>query len=191
MLIVKNTILSDDIFRKCFVCDLTKCKGYCCVEGDAGAPLEEEEISILEDNIDVIKSFLPPESIECINKNGVFDYDEQGQLVTPLVNDRECVFVYFEDGIAKCAIEKVFLQRKIKFQKPISCHLYPIRIASYLNYDTLNYHKWPICVPACENGRALQVSIFEFLKEPLIRKYGKQWYEEVKREAALQYKNIP
>ena len=190
MLIVKNTILSDDIFRKHFVCDLTQCKGKCCIEGDAGAPLEEEEVGIIEDCMDEIKPFLSPESLQCIEHNGVFDYDEQGQLVTPLINNQECAFVYFEDGIAKCAIEKAYLHKKINFQKPISCHLYPIRITSQLNYDTLNYHKWPVCSSACKQGETLKLSIFEFLKTPLIRKYGKKWYEEVKKEANITLNHI-
>ena len=189
MLIVKNTILSDDIFRKYFVCDLTQCKGICCVEGDAGAPLEEEEIGIIEDCMDEIKAFLLPESLQCIEKNGVFDYDEKGQLVTPLVHDQACAFVYFEEGIAKCAIEKAYKLHKIPFQKPISCHLYPIRITTHLHYDALNYHRWPICASACKNGEKQKQRIFEFLEAPLIRKYGREWYEEVKKEAHLYLKN--
>jgi hypothetical protein len=181
MLIVGNTIIPDDIFQKKFVCDITKCKGVCCIEGDAGAPLEEEEIGILEDSIDIIKQYMCNDGITIIEKNGVFDYDETGNLVTPLIHNQECAFVYYENNIAKCAIEQAYNDKKIKFQKPISCHLYPIRITPHLHYDSLTYHHWNICQDACKNGKKLNVSIFDFLEIPLTRKYGKAWIKKVKK----------
>jgi hypothetical protein len=179
MISIDNTIISDDLNDVCFVCDLKKCKGACCVEGDAGAPMDAEEISILEDEIDAIKPFMTQAGINEVEQNGVFDYDAWGNFVTPLVNHRECVYVYFEDEIAKCAIEKAWELKKIKFQKPVSCHLYPIRINNYKDFDAVNYHQWPICKHALVNGKRLNIKVYEFLKEPLIRKYGLKWYKEL------------
>lgn len=189
MIVVDNTILSDDIFEEYFMCNLSACKGFCCVEGDAGAPLDEEEISVLEDSIEAIKPYMCRQGVDSIDISGVFDYDMEGHLVTPLINDSACAFVYYDAGIAKCAIEKAYMENKIKFKKPISCHLYPIRISSHLHYDALNYHRWPICKSACEYGKTQQLTIFEFLKEPLIRKYGKRWYQKVQKEAELYFEN--
>lgn len=189
MIIVQNTILSIDLFKEFFLCDLSLCKGFCCVEGDAGAPLEEEEIAILEDNIEAIKPYMCQKGINSIETLGVFDYDQDAHLVTPLINDSECAFVYFDNGIAKCAIQKAYEDKKIKFKKPISCHLYPIRITRQLHYDTLNYHEWTICKTARENGKKQKLTIFEFLEEPLVRKYGKAWYNKAKKEADLYTQN--
>jgi len=181
MIAIENTVVSDDVHKVCFVCDLNKCKGICCVEGDAGAPLDEEEISILEDEIDEILPYLTQGGLKSIEENGVFDYDSLGNYVTPLINHRECAFCYFDEGIAKCAIEKAFEEGKVKFQKPISCHLYPIRIQKYKDFDAVNYHKWPVCEKALVNGKRLNVTVFEFLKVPLIRKYGAKWYKELEK----------
>lgn len=183
MIIVEDTIVSDEFKSACFVCDLSKCKGACCVEGDAGAPLEEEEISLLEDDIDYIKPFMRPEGIETVEKNGVFDFDMAGQYVTPLVNDKECAFVTFnEEGIALCSIEQAWKAEKTSFRKPISCHLYPIRLSRYRNFEAINYHQWHICKPAVENGKKLNVHAYEFLKEALIRKYGEKYYELLSKQ---------
>jgi len=179
MICVDNTIISDDIRDVLFCCDLPKCKGICCVEGDAGAPLEEEEISLLEDHIDEIKPFMVEGGIEEVEKTGIFDYDAAGNFVTPLIKGRECVFVYFENEIARCAIEKAFQEKAIPFPKPISCHLYPIRISEIESGDAVNYHKWSICRKAIENGRKLKLPLYQFLEEPLIRKYGRSWYNKL------------
>ena len=185
MLAVDDTLISDDIFSQCFFCDLSCCSGICCVEGDAGAPLEEEEISILEDYKEMITPYMIPEGVAVINQLGMFDYDEGGNLVTPLVDDRDCAFVYYEDNIAKCAIEKAYLDKKIDFLKPISCHLYPIRITSYAHYDAINYHQWNVCESARKKGKEMNISVFEFLKIPLARKYGQQWIEKVKKNISM------
>ena len=179
MISIDNTIISDDLKEVCFACDLTKCKGACCVEGDAGAPLDAEEISILEDEIEIIKPFMTAEGIAVIEQTGVFDYDDWGNMVTPLVNQRECAFVYFKNGIALCAIEKAWELKKLKFQKPISCHLYPVRINHYNDFDAVNYQHWHICECALANGKRLNIKVYEFLKEPLIRKYGAKWYRKL------------
>jgi len=179
MIAIENTLVSDDLYDVKFICDLEKCHGACCVEGDAGAPLEEEEISLIEDAIDEIKPYMVPDGIEVIEKNGVFDYDMFGHFVTPLVRDRECAFVYFEEGTASCAIEKAFHEGKIPYAKPISCHLYPIRVSGYTGFEALNYHEWPICDVALIKGKVNNIPLYIFLKEALIRKYGLNWYEQL------------
>ena len=176
MIEIANILVSDEIQKIRFCCDLESCLGACCVEGDAGAPLEEEEISLLEDYIEEIKPFMRKEGVEVIEKNGIFDFDSTGEYVTSLINDRDCAFVIYENGVASCAIEKAFENGKIKFQKPISCHLYPIRVTKHKKFEALNYHKWYICQSACTQGKKLELPVYKFLKEPLIRQYGNEWY---------------
>jgi hypothetical protein len=149
------------------------------VEGDAGAPLEEEEISLLEDYIGTVKLFMVPKGIQEVEKTGVFDYDADGKFVTPLVNGNECCYVYLEDGIVRCAIEKAFQEKAIPFPKPLSCHLYPARIKQVGNQDAVNYHKWFICNKALENGMKLKTPLYRFLEDALIRKYGRSWYNKL------------
>jgi len=179
-----NTILSDDLFTTDFVCNLKKCKGICCVEGDSGAPLEKDELAILEDIYDKIKPFLTQKGIEAIeNEHAGQKYviDEDGDYVTPLVKGQECAYVVFEEnGCTKCGIEKAFEAGVINYQKPISCHLYPIRIQEYKTFTAVNYNEWFICSDACSLGKELKVNVIDFLKEPLIRKFGQDWYEKVK-----------
>jgi len=180
MIAIDDTINSDDLGKVCFVCNLGICKGACCVEGDAGAPLDEQEISELEDNLDYIKPFMNQSGIEVIEQSGVFDYDSYGHYVTPLVNGIECAFVVFdEEGIAGCAIEQAWEAGKSKFRKPVSCHLYPVRISRYNDFDAVNYHQWHICRPALELGKKLNIPLYVFLKDSLIRKYGEKWYEKL------------
>jgi hypothetical protein len=173
MKLIENVMVSDDIQDTYFVCKLSACCGDCCVEGDAGAPLEEEEISILEDDIDEIKPYMTEEGRLVIELMGVFDYDADSSYVTPLVNDRECAFVYREDNINFCAIEKAWIEKKISFQKPISCHLYPVRLKKIGDSMAVNYDKWSICKPALMNGKELGIPLYKFLKEPLTRKFGR------------------
>ncbi|HEX7412195.1 MAG TPA: DUF3109 family protein [Bacteroidales bacterium] len=176
MLSVENNLVSDDLSLVKFVCDLKKCHGACCVEGDAGAPLAEEEISILEDCLDEVKPYMNEAGLAEVERIGVFDYDANGAYVTPLVNDKECAFVVFENETAICAIEKAYNAGRIKFQKPVSCHLYPVRIRKSRNDEVVNYHEWHVCRFALIHGRRLDVPLYIFLKEPLIRKYGRKWY---------------
>ena len=182
MIVIDHTIVSDEIRDIRFSCDLDKCLGACCVEGDAGAPLEEEEISQLEDGIEAIKPFMHKEGIEVVKNMGVFDFDASGEYVTPLINDCDCAYVYYENGIARCAIEKAYEEKAIDFQKPISCHLYPIRISKHKDFEGVNYHKWYICSPACTLGKKTGLPLYKFLKEPLIRKYGEEWYKKLVKE---------
>lgn len=178
-------MVSDDIRDREFVCNLDKCKGACCVEGDSGAPLEEEELQILEDIYPAVKPYLSEEGVKAIEAQGKHVIDEDGDLCTPIINGRECAYaVYDKKGILKCGIEQAYLDGKIKWKKPISCHLYPIRVTSKKNFEALNYHKWHICSPACALGKELQVPVYKFLKEPLIRKYGPEWYAGLEKAIA-------
>jgi len=179
MIAIDNTIVSEHLLEKKFVCDLNACKGECCVQGESGAPLDEEEIAILEDIWDEVKPYLPKDGVKAIEKQGVFVIDSDGDYTTPLVKGKHCAFTIFDDGIAKCGIEQAYYDKKIDWKKPISCHLYPVRITKYKDYEAVNYHKWDICKPACECGAKLDVPVYKFLKEPLIRKYGKDWYKQL------------
>jgi len=181
MIHLGKTIISGEITSVHFACDLPRCKGACCIEGDAGAPLTEEEISLLEDHIEDIKPFMRPEGIKEVSSIGVFDYDAAGKYVTTLVDGKECAFVYFEENIARCAIEKACIEEKIPFHKPVSCHLYPIRINHMKGNDAINYHRWHICDPALEKGRKDKIPLYRFLEEALIRKYGNSWFEKLRK----------
>lgn len=184
MIVIENTIVSDDLFEKQFVCNLEKCKGACCVEGESGAPLEQEEIEILEKIYDKVKPYMVEDGIKTIEEFGKWVIDCDGDFVTPLVSGRgRCAYVYFDNGTAKCAIEKAHALNKIDFQKPVSCHLYPVRITKHKEYDAVNYDKWDICSPACSNGKTLGVSVYQFVKTALIRKYGADWYEQLEGAA--------
>jgi len=177
---VEGNLVSTQIFEKKFVCDLNACKGACCIEGDAGAPLTLEEVDTIEDSIDVIKPYMRPEGIAEIEKNGVFYLDVDQEPVTALVNGKECAFVYFdEQGITKCSIEKANSEGKLDFKKPISCHLYPIRVKQFREYKALNFDEWHICAPACACGAKLDVPVYRFLKEPLVRAFGNSFYAEL------------
>ncbi len=183
MIIIEETIVSDAFLQAQFVCDLPRCKGDCCVSGDAGAPLEENEISLLEDYLDDIKPFMLPEGINVVDADGVYDYDEMGNLVTPLINGSACAFAGFHsNGTSFCAIEKAFLAGKIDFKKPISCHLYPVRLVEKDGFIHINYHQWSICVPAIRKGNKDAVQLYKFLKEPLVRRFGEDWYLRLVKE---------
>lgn len=180
MIEIDKTLIADDVTERKFVCDLNACKGACCIEGDSGAPLEEDELEILDEVYDHVKPYMRPEGIAAIDKEGLYTVDWDQEYVTPLVNGKECAFVTFDDtDTAKCAIEQAYLDGKIKWKKPISCHLYPIRVKKLKEYDALNYDKWEICEPACACGSELNVKVYRFLKEPLIRKYGEEWFEKL------------
>lgn len=182
MISIDKALISSQIGEVCFCCDLHACKGFCCVDGDAGAPITEEEISILEDSIDAIKPFMNAEGIAVIAKNGVFEYDQEGNFVTPLVNHRECAFVVYEGEMAVCAIEKAWNANAQPFRKPVSCHLYPIRITNYDDFDAINYHEWHICRAALVKGKELKLPLYIFAKDALIRKYGTEWYTEFSKK---------
>ncbi|HRY97795.1 MAG TPA: DUF3109 family protein [Bacteroidales bacterium] len=184
MIIIDDTLVSEEIFDVHFICDLASCRGACCVEGDAGAPLEEEEIGLLEDALDEVKPFMTPEGRATVEGQGVFEFDAGGHFVTPLNGGRECAFTFFVDGEARCAIEEAFLSGKTRFRKPVSCHLYPIRLSQVGDHIAVNHHHWHICVPAKLLGKKEGVRVYEFLREPLIRRFGGAWYEKLKIAAA-------
>ena len=192
MVQIDDKLISLDVFEKRFVCDISKCHGDCCVEGESGAPLEDDEVEIVERLYPLLKPLLSEKAIAEIEKDGTWIIDSDGDKVTPIINGRECVYTYFdENGICKCAIEKLYLDGKTDFKKPISCHLYPIRVSKYPSYEALNYHSWPICAPARELGGKLGVPAYQFLKEPIERRYGKAFYEEmVDVEKTLKEKRI-
>lgn len=179
MIIIENTIVSQEFIDAHFMCDLSRCKGECCVAGDAGAPLEEEEIGMIEDNLEGIKPFMEKKGIAVVEKDGVFDYDETSSLVTPLVNNAECAFVVFRNKIAYCAIEQAFYAGKSDFIKPISCHLYPIRLVEKNGFTYIQYHQWSVCVPAVKKGNNQGIPLYEMLKGALVRQFGVAWYNKL------------
>lgn len=184
MLIVKDCIISEDIAEKHFCCDLAQCKGECCVEGDCGAPLDESEIPILERILPEVEPYMTPEGIEVVHKEGVSVPDHAGDPSTPLINNRECAFINWgEDGLALCAIERAYRDGKIDLMKPVSCHLYPIRVDEYGEFTAVNYHRWDVCRCAFDKGEPL----YKMLKDPLIRRFGKEWYEELLQQIDERY----
>jgi len=180
MIEIGRTIISRDIFEKKFICNLVKCKGACCIEGDSGAPLTTEEAGIIKELYPLFKEYLPRENNKVIRSKGFALIDSDGDLVTPLIGNGQCAYSFLDDnGILRCSIEKAFIEKKTSFRKPLSCHLFPIRITEYKNFDAINYEELDICKPALEYGEILQIPLYKFLKEPLIRKYGEDWYKEL------------
>lgn len=176
---VGNTLISTEIFSTYFVCHLEKCKGACCIEGDRGAPLEKVEIEQIRKNLNAIKPYMTKEGLSLLETEGFHEGEEIDDIATTCLPTGECVFVYTENGHLGCAIEKAFKEGKTDYYKPMSCHLYPIRINTVGAYDAVNYHEWDICGAACNLGKELNIPVFQFLKEPLIRKYGEAWYGEL------------
>jgi hypothetical protein len=181
---IGKTIVSEDIIEKDFLCNLSACKGACCVDGDAGAPLDKEELKILEDIYPKVKPFLRKEGIKAIEEQGVYIKTEFGDFETPLINNADCAYVIYDNRkTALCGIEEAYNQGEISWKKPVSCHLYPIRIRDYTEFSGVNYDKWEICDDACSLGKELQVPVYKFVKEALIRKFGEDWYAELEKVA--------
>jgi len=181
---IGKTIVSEEIISKDFVCNLTACKGACCVEGEAGAPVEDKERDLLKEVYAEVKPFLRKEGIAAIEEQGTHIENDFGDFETPLVNDAECAYVTFDDrGTALCGIEAAYRAGKIDWKKPISCELYPVRVQKYSQFAAVNYHRWPICDDACSLGKELQTPIYKFVKEALIKKFGEDWYMEVEKVA--------
>lgn len=180
---VGKTIISEDLLDKEFVCNLTACHGACCVDGDAGAPLEEEEVNILEAIYPKVKSFLRKEGIAAIESQGTSVKGLDGEFETPLIDNKDCAYVIFDGKTALCGIEQAYNQGIINWKKPISCHLYPIRIKQYSAFAAVNYERWDICSPACSLGKELEVPVYKFVQEALVRKFGTGWYEELEKVA--------
>ncbi|MEZ4857552.1 MAG: DUF3109 family protein [Flavobacteriaceae bacterium] len=179
-----KTIVSEDLIEKEFVCNLHACKGACCIEGEAGAPVTQEEVAILKEIYPKVKPFLRPEGIVAIEAQGTHIVSDFDELETPLVAGKECAYVTFTPmGIASCGIEDAYNAGVINFKKPISCHLYPVRVQQYSEFAAVNYHKWPICNDACSLGKELKVPVYKFVKDALIRKFGEDWYAELEKVA--------
>ena len=179
-----KTLVSEDIIEKDFVCNLSACKGACCIDGEAGAPLNEEEVKILQDVYPKVKPFMRQQGIDAVEDQGTSIVTKDGELETPLINNADCVYVAFDDkGTALCAIEEAYNQGLVNWKKPISCHLYPIRVQDYSEFSAVNYHTWEICNDACALGKELQVPVYKFVKQALVRKFGEDWYTELEKVA--------
>ena len=179
MLEIGKTLISLDVIQKRFCCNLAACKGACCVHGDSGAPLRDDEVEILEKNFGLISEYMSEEGLAAVSEQGFSVVDTDGDVVTPLINKGECAYVKFENGIAMCSIEKAFIEGKTGWKKPLSCHLYPIRIKGYKRYDAVNYDKWEICNPAVEKGEKLGLPLYLFVKDALVRAYGQEWFDQL------------
>lgn len=188
MIEIGKTILSLDILESKFCCDLDQCKGACCVDGDSGAPVTTVEAAIIEELYPVYEEYLTEENRKEIARQGFSLIDGDGDLVTPIIGNNECVYTFVdENGITKCAIEKAFFTKNTSFRKPVSCHLFPIRITEYKRFDGVNYEKLKICKPGRACGKTNNLPLWQYLKDPLIRKYGEEWYRELKLVA----ENLP
>lgn len=183
MIQIENTLVSFDVFEKRFSCDLARCKGACCIEGDSGAPIETRETELIQDNYDAIKLYMEPAGAAAVEAQGFAVIDCEGDQVTPLVNNRECAYAIGENGCCWCAIEKAWTEGKSSFRKPVSCHLYPIRITKYADFEAVNYNKWKICSCARVKGEQERIPLYRFLKDALIAKYGADWYEQLEYAA--------
>lgn len=177
---VGNVLVSPDIFTEKFCCDLDKCKGQCCVEGDAGAPVTLDEIGGIEDSLDTVWTDMSASAQAIVDKQGVAYVDQEGDLVTSIVNGKDCVFTCYENGCCLCALERAYRSKKTDFVKPISCALYPIRVKAF-NNDTfgINYNRWDVCKDAVIKGKELNLPVYKFLEGPLTRRFGVEWYKEL------------
>ena len=181
-----KTIVSEAILDNDFACNLSACKGACCVDGDAGAPLEAHELKTLQDIYPKLKPYLTAEGINAIENQGLYVTTKDGEFETPLVNGADCAYVtYDENQTALCGIEQAYNQGDVSWKKPVSCHLYPIRVKDYSEFSAVNYHKWQICDTACSLGQALKIPIYKFVKEALIRKFGSAWYQALEAHVDL------
>lgn len=183
MIQIDNILVSLDLFECTFCCDITACRGACCIEGDGGAPLTREECQFLSENYTAIEPFMSGSGKEAVSEQGHWVTDPDGELCTPLVYGKECAYVRFDQGIAQCAIEKAWEKGAVSLKKPVSCHLYPIRVITLADTEGLNYHRWSICECARIKGEEIRLPVYRFLKEPLIRKYGESWYQQVEEIA--------
>lgn len=186
MIEIDGKIVSDEILTECFACDIAQCKGQCCVDGNAGAPLDIDEVDILEEEYPNYKPYMTPEGIETVEEQGFMVVDIDGDYTTPLVNDAECAYSYTENGVTLCAVERAYLNGECSFRKPISCHLYPIRLVNFSNGEVgLNYHRWDVCHSACKLGRELKFPVYKAVKEAIIRRFGEDFYAAL--EAAEEF----
>jgi len=183
MIEIDNKVVSSEILEQRFCCNLPRCLGKCCVHGDSGAPLTPNEALTLEQILDKVKPYMTPQGIATVQEQGVALTDSDGDLVTPLIDGKECAFTVFENGIATCAIEKAWNNGIVDFRKPISCHLYPIRVKEYSTFTAINYHQWDVCAPARELGEQIDLPVYRFLKDAIIRAYRKEFYGQLEDAA--------
>lgn len=190
---IQNTLVTLDIVERFFCCDLEKCLGACCIEGDAGAPVTEAEVGEINRVLPEIERDMLPRAIDEVRDNGVAYRDPEGELVTTLLDGRNCAFsCYGHGGVCLCAIEKARREGRIDgFLKPISCSLYPLRVTEYKDFTAINYHRWEICRSAEQLGRRKGIRLYQFLKEPLIRRFGAEWYDELCANCELYLKEYP
>lgn len=185
---IKETLISDDLLEKAFVCDLNACKGACCVEGDSGAPLDDDELQVMDEVFEAVAPYLSKESLAQIKSVGKYVKDEDGDWGTPLLENGTCVYAIHDGkGILKCGIEAAYIDKKINFKKPISCHLFPVRLKEYNTFTAVNVQLLEICSEACKLGKSLEVPVYKFLEEALKRKFGEDWYsklEEIANDAS-------
>jgi hypothetical protein len=186
---IDNVLLSDDVIEAKFVCDLHKCKGGCCEDGDAGAPLEKDERKIIDENFDVIKPYLTKEGIQEIERRGKYLYDREFGWVTPTIDGKICAYGYRDNrGIIKCGIEQAYYDGELGWKKPISCHLYPIKVSKSREYIKVNYEPRDVlCAPACAMGKKLKLPVYQFLKEAIIRKFGTEFYDTLHQIAVSHF----
>lgn len=178
-----KTIVSEEILERDFVCNLSACKGNCCIDGDAGAPLSAEETKIMEEIYPKVKPYLRPEGIAAIEALGTWVKGEDGDFETTLIEGKDCAYVIFDGATALCGIEQAYNEGIVSWKKPVSCHLYPIRVKDFSEFTAVNYDKWDICNDACTLGKELQVPVYKFVKEALVRRFGEDWYLELEKVA--------
>lgn len=184
MIVIDDTIISDELFDRKFICHLEKCKGACCVEGDRGAPLNRDELPIIEALLPKIKPYMTPAYAKAVDEVGFYEIDDDDEPVTTCQPSGECNFVvYDETGTTQCAIEMAYKAGDIDYKKPISCHLYPVRLQRYKQYTAVNYSHWDICKAACTLGKEQNMPVYRFLKDALIRRFGQNWYNELEAQA--------
>lgn len=177
---IDGILVSSDILTECFCCDLDACKGICCVEGDAGAPVTTDEVMAIEDSLDTVWEDLSASAQAVIDRQGVAYSDPDGDLVTSIVGGKDCVFTCYDNGCCLCALERAYRNGKAKFCKPISCALYPIREKRFSSgLVGLNYNRWAVCKDAVKKGNELQLPVYRFLEDPLTRRFGEAWYKEL------------
>ena len=182
MIIHEDTLISDDVLKEFFACDVVKCKGACCIEGDKGAPITKDEVEVIESILPTVFEELSEEHKDFINANGFYEKDDDGELVTTCLDDGKCCFVVEQpNGILNCGIENAFYKNKVDFVKPISCHMYPVRIKEYDTYTALNYHQWYLCSEACAKGDQEQIKVYEFVETALRRRFGDKWFDGLKQ----------
>jgi len=187
MINIDDILISDEIVKQHFVCNLSACKGACCVEGESGAPLEYDELADLEKSFEEVKKYITHEGREAIEEKGFYTKDKKGNYKTPLMKNGACAYVLSENGVSKCGIQKAFSDGKINFIKPISCHLYPVRITrNRMHKENVNYEEWGICSPACEMGKKLKVPLYKFVKDALVRKFGLAFFNALDKAAKIQ-----